>query len=181
MTYNPCKHHRRSIRLKKYDYSQKGAYFVTICTNQKKCVLGGVEDSGIVLNEIGQIVQKTWTKLSMYYTGVDIDKFVVMPNHLHGIIILTDYCRGGVTPPCSMGEATSPLREPTLGQIVAHFKYRTTKSINQISNTLGNRIWQRNYYEHIIRNEDDLSEIREYIITNPLKWEMDSENPNNCF
>ncbi|MDO8126351.1 MAG: hypothetical protein Q6359_03900 [Candidatus Brocadiales bacterium] len=138
-----------------------------------------MENGSMVLNEIGQMVRKAWTELPTHYMGVDIDEFVIMPNHLHGIIILTDNCRGGVTPPYYVGEATSPLRKPTLGQIVAHFKYRTTKSINQISNTPGNHIWQRNYYEHVVRNEDDLNEIREYVINNPLKWELDGENPDN--
>ena len=131
------------------------------------------------LSKIGQMAQKTWIELLKHYTGIEIDKFVIMPNHLHGIIILTDYRRGGVPPPNWKGEATSPLQKSTLGQVVAYFKYWTTRSINQTFNTPGNRIWQRNYYEHVIRNEQDLNETSEYIISNPPKWKLDKENPDN--
>lgn len=162
--------HRRSIRLKDYDYSQAGAYFVTVCTRNRKCILGDIQNSNVVLNEIGQIVERTWIQLPSYFKTIDIDKFVVMPNHIHGIIMLTSHCRGGVTP---------PLRRPTLGQIVAYFKYQATKSINRLSNTPGNRVWQRNYYEHITRNEEDLNEIRGYILNNPPEWALDEENPDN--
>jgi REP element-mobilizing transposase RayT len=89
MKYNPKEHHRRSIRLKDYDYSQAGAYFVTICTHKKKCILENEEDGKVTLNEVGQMVEKTWIELPKYYIGVDIDEFVIMPNHFHGIIILT--------------------------------------------------------------------------------------------
>lgn len=170
---------RRSIRLKGYDYSQKGAYFVTICTHNRRCLFGKITDGKVGLSKLGQTVAKCWSQIPEHFHNVELDVSVVMPNHLHRIIILINNCRGGVTPPYYVGEETSPLQKCTLGQIVAYFKYRTTRLINQKSNTPGNRIWQRNYYEHVIRNEDDLNEIREYMITNPLKWELDRENPNN--
>ncbi|MEK7368036.1 MAG: transposase, partial [Planctomycetota bacterium] len=179
MAHNPVKHQRRSIRLKGYDYSQKGAYFVTICTCNKKCLFGKVVESKIVLNKLGQMVVKCWNEIPIHFPNVELDVFVIMPNHLHGIIVLTDYCRGGVPPPHWKGEATSPLQKSTLGQVVAYFKYWTTRSINQTFNTPGNRIWQRNYYEHVVRNEDDLNETREYVINNSLKWKLDKENPDN--
>lgn len=121
MANNPTKHQRRSIRLKGYDYSQKGAYFVTICTCNKKCLFGKVVESKIVLNKLGQMFVKCWNEIPIHFPNVELDVFVIMPNHLHGIIVLTDYCRGGVPPPHWKGEATSPLREPTLGRIVAYF------------------------------------------------------------
>ena len=164
------RHRRRSIRLKDYDYSQAGAYFVTACTRNRECILGDVQNGNVVLNEIGQIVERTWIQLPSYFKTIDIDKFVVMPNHIHGIIMLTNHCRGGVTP---------PLQRPTLGQIVAYFKYQATKSINRLSSSPGNRVWQRNYHEHIIRNEEDLNEIRGYILNNPPEWALDEENPDN--
>ncbi|MFO0793399.1 MAG: transposase [Candidatus Brocadiaceae bacterium] len=169
MTYDPDKHHRRSIRLKGYDYSRAGAYYVTICTQDRKCFLGNVGDEIVELSPIGKIVDGFWLEIPKHFQNVRLDAFVVMPNHIHGIIFIDDNCRGGVTP---------PLRRPTLGQIVAYYKYQTSKIINQMHNTIGMSVWQRNYYEHVIRDENELNKIRQYIINNPLQWEFDKENPN---
>lgn len=181
MKYNPSKCHRRSVRLKEYDYSQVGAYFITICTYGGKCLFGKVINGEMGLSKYGEIVNKFWHKIEDYFLNVKIDVFVVMPNHIHGIIFITDERRGGVSPPnhTLQGEETSPLQKRALGQIVAYFKYQTTKQVNQIRNAIGTSFWQRNYYEHVIRNEDDLRQIREYIVNNPLKWDLDSENPEN--
>lgn len=181
MRCNSDKRHRRSIRLKEYDYSQAGGYFVTICTYGGECLLGNVINGEMRLSKCGESVNKFWHKIADHFPDVKTDVFVVMPNHIHGIIFIVDERRGGVSPPIQphQGEETSPLRKPTLGQIIAYFKYQTTKQINQILNTAGASLWQRNYYEHVIRNEDDLRQIREYIVNNPLKWELDSENPKN--
>ena len=171
MTHNPDKYRRRrSTRLKDYDYSQEGAYSVTICTHRMACILGDVVDGEMRLNKYGVIVNDYWAEIPGHFSNVGIDVFIVIPNHVHGIIVLTDNRRGGETP---------PLRKYTLGQVIAYFKYQTTKSINRIRNTPGTPVWQRNYYEHVIRNENDLDEIREYIVNNPLKWELDRENPKN--
>lgn len=172
---------RRSIRLKEYDYSQAGGYFVTICTYGGKCLLGNVITGEMRLSQYGEITNKFWHKIASHFPNAKTDVFVVMPNHIHGIIFITDERRGGVSPPhhSHQGEETSPLRKRTLGQIIAYFKYQTTKQVNQILNTAGTSLWQRNYYEHVIRDEKDLKQIREYIIHNPLKWELDSENPEN--
>jgi REP element-mobilizing transposase RayT len=170
MNYNPEAHHRRSIRLKGYDYSQNEAYFVTICACNRECLFGEVANGVIELSPIGESTYKFWFEIPWHFENVQLDEFVVMPNHFHGIIVITDNCRGGVTP---------PLQKCTLGKIVAYFKYQTTKFINQIRNIPGLPLWQRNYYEHIIRNEDELNRIRQYIIENPLKWEEDIENPLN--
>lgn len=165
---------RRFLRLKDYDYSQAGAYFVTICTQKSKLILGKVVEDEMVLNKYGRIVEQSWNELSNHFLNMKIDWFVVMPNHIHGIIALDDDGRGRV--PLPTGEETSPLQKPILGQIIGYFKYQTTKLINEIRSTPGFRVWQRNYYEHVIRNEEKLNKIRYYIQTNPLKWNLDREN-----
>jgi REP element-mobilizing transposase RayT len=176
MTYDTENHQRRSIRLKEYDYSQEGAYFVTICTHKKVCILSEITNGEMRLNKYGNVVIKCWLEVPHHFPNVEIDTFVVMPNHFHGILVIHD-CRGEVTSPTPKGAETAPLRRYTLGQIMAYFKYQTTKSINQICHTPGTRLWQRNYYEHVIRNEHDLNDIRQYILDNPVKWDMDENNP----
>ncbi|MDP2960215.1 MAG: transposase [candidate division Zixibacteria bacterium] len=177
MKPNSEKHYRRSMRLKYHDYSQAGGYFVTICAHNMKSVFGDVVKGEMVLSEYGKIVNKFWNKIPIRFSNVEIDWLVVMPNHVHGVIIINNECRGGVSPPHSQGEATSPLQNPTLGQIIAYFKYQTAKLINQIRKMPRASVWQRNYYEHVIRNEDKLNKLRYYIQTNPLKWHRDRENP----
>jgi len=168
---------RRSIRLKDYDYSQEGAYFVTICTQGKACILGKVVNGEMRVNGYGNVVNKCWNEIPIHFSNVEIDESVVMPNHIHGIVTIVNNCRGEVTSPTQKGAATAPLQKHTLGQIIAYFKYQTVKSINQTHKTPGNRIWQRNYYEHVIRNEADLNEIRQYILDNPVQWDKDENNP----
>jgi putative transposase len=169
MKANSNQRQRRSIRLKDYDYTQAGAYFVTICTQGKACILGKVVNGEMRVNKYGNIVDKYWHMIPDHFSNTEIDQFVIMPNHIHGIIVLINKRRG---------EVTAPLRKHTLGQIVAYFKYQTVKSINQTHKTPGNQVWQRNYYEHVIRNADDLNEIRQYILDNPVKWDMDENNPD---
>ena len=173
------KHHRSNIRLKDYDYSKAGIYFITICTKNLKCIFGDVVKGKMRLNEHGKILNKFWHKIPDHFAKAESDMLSVMPNHIHGTIMITDECRGGVTPPKSRDEETSPLQKRSLGQIVAYFKYQTTRSINQIRKTHGIPVWQRNYYDHIIRNGKELNQVRKYIMENPLKWELDKENPNN--
>jgi REP element-mobilizing transposase RayT len=197
MTYNPEIHRRRSIRLKGYDYSQAGAYFVTICVKDHACLFGTIMDGKLQYNDYGQIAYEFWLKISEHFSDAKLDEFIIMPNHIHGIITINN-CRGEVTSPFSevvetnsktktapiqggetqkTGGATPPLRKHTLGQVVAYFKYQSSKRINQTRNTAGQPIWQRNYYEHIIRDDKELQAIREYIRFNPLKWDEDKENP----
>ena len=167
--YDKETHHRRSIRLKDYNYSQVGAYFVTICTKDSECLFGDIVEKENKLNEYGQIVVDCWGWLSNQYSYVDLDEWIIMPNHLHGIVVINDECRGG--------SRTAPTHKP-LGRLIGAFKTVSTKQINQIRNTPGISVWQRNYYEHIIRNETELNSIREYVMCNPLKWDEDTENPN---
>ncbi len=195
MIYNSEVHHRRTIRLINYDYRQNGAYFVTVCSWNKECLFGDIVDGKMRLNEFGQIVEKEWLHTPIVRPYVELDEFVIMPNHFHGIIVLSDNV--GATRRVAQKRANghlpgrgrfteSPLQERiagapsgSIGAIIGQFKSIITKCVNQIRNTPGAPVWQRNYYEHIIRNENELSEISEYIFNNPLKWELDNENPEN--
>jgi REP element-mobilizing transposase RayT len=188
MKYNPDKHCRRSIRLKGYDYSQAGIYFVTICTKNKKCLFGEIKNDKMILNQLGYIVQNEWIKTSEIRNNVTLDSFVIMPNHLHGIIIINNDVRRGVLQYAPTANAhaagisqyapTATFRSPsqTIGAIVRGFKSVATKRINEIRKTPGLPLWQRNYYEHIIRNENDLGKIQQYILINSAKWEFDRNN-----
>jgi len=168
---------RRSIRLKEYDYSQAGAYFVTICTQNRELLLDNFA--------VRSMVQKWWDKLPTKFTEIQTDELVIMPNHIHGIIFITPEGQShGTAPTSGEGEHMgSPLRKPILGRAVQWFKTMTTndylKAIrkDQVEPFPG-RFWQRNYYEHIIRNEHDLDQIRQYVVDNPAKWEEDEYNPH---
>jgi putative transposase len=179
--YNPDKHHRRSIRLKGYDYTQPGVYFTTICVRDRECVLGDVVDGEMVLSDWGQVVAESWQWLAEQYPYVALDACVVMPNHLHGIVIFNDDSDRGDS--CGRGGSrTAPTRTASrrkpLGHLVGAFKTVSTKRINQMRDTPGQPFWQRNYYEHIVRNERELNAIRWYIRDNPARWLEDIENPD---
>ena len=181
MTYNPGQHHRRSIRLKEYDYSWAGWYYVTICTKDRECVLGEIRNDTVRLSRMGAAVQIFWQNIPNHFSSVELDDFVIMPNHIHGIIILNDKPRRGKHLGGSFrrGEVTSPLPEVSLGKVIAYFKYQSTKAINEEQGTPSAKVWQRNYYDHIIRNDADLFRIRTYLRNNPLQWALDEENPAN--
>ncbi len=172
MAYDPEIHHRRSIRLKNYDYSQEGYYFITVCTKDRqnyfldKCVI--------------EMIEKWWYILPDKFLNVEIDKFVVMPNHIHGIInIVTVGANQGVCPNVKQGEhAGLPLQK-----IIQWYKTMTTNEyIRNVKNLkwrpFDGKLWQRNYYEHIIRNRSELNRIRLYILNNPIKWKIDKNNPS---
>jgi REP element-mobilizing transposase RayT len=168
MAYDSQKHHRRSLRLKGYDYSQAGAYFVTICTEDRTCLFGDVAGGQMHLNDAGRIILSQWEALPVRFSGVELDVFGVMPNHLHGILVLA-----------TTAESAAP---PVLGEIVGAFKSLTTdlyiKGVKQSGwLPFRGRLWQRNFHEHIIRNEKTLQRIRQYIVDNPIHWEIDPENP----
>ncbi|MGQ9774011.1 transposase [Chloroflexus sp.] len=170
MTYDPLKHHRRSIRLKGYDYAQPGAYFVTIVTHDRACLFGDIVDDQMRLNQAGQMVEWTWYDLPNHVDNIELDAFVVMPNHVHGIIIIVGAGAG------SVGAGSEPAPTP-LPEIVRQFKTFSARRVNQWRGMVGQPVWQRNYYEHIIRDETSLQRIREYIATNPNQWAADHENP----
>jgi len=177
MKYNPEKHHRRSIRLQGYDYSLPGAYFITICTEKRICLFGNIIYGKMVLNEYGKIAQQCWLNIPLHYQNVELNEFVVMPNHIHGIIIINDTV--GAIHELPQQKTPQQRRLMTLPKIIGRFKMNSAKQLNQLRQTSGLSVWQRNYYEHIIRNEFEFNKIREYIINNPLKWELDKHHSNN--
>jgi len=170
-------HHRRSIRLKGYDYSQAGAYFVTICTQDRICLFGEVADDRMRLNGAGEMAVSLWQQLPTRFPDIEIDAFIVMPNHLHGIIVLPD---GGA----AVGAPLVGARNvPTLGHIIGAFKSAATVAYVRGVKSNGwpefrQRLWLRNYYEHVVRDETALNRIRQYIDENPARWAFDDENPN---
>ncbi len=233
MPYNSNIHHRRSIRLKRYDYTQRGAYFVTICTHQRNCLFGEIVDGEIKLNTNGEIARGSWLSIPRHFKNVELDEFVIMPNHLHGIIIidssevvgealanqdfsqlfsevvgealanqdfsqsfsevagealanqdfsqqqnLSSQC---FAPTVYTGETVkiNGTKPQSLAAITQNYKSVSTRQINRMNKAKGNVIWQRNYYEHIIRNEEALNNILEYIVNNSINWVKDQENPAN--
>jgi REP element-mobilizing transposase RayT len=176
-------HKRRSIRLCGYDYSLAGAYFITICTQDRACLFGDVVDGEMRLNYAGKIVHDEWLRTADMRSNVELDAFVVMPNHFHAIVFLNDEPRRGDRPVAPTQSTANTMARPagptphSIGAIMAGFKSASTKHINEIRHTRGAPVWQRNYYEHIIRDDESLHRIREYIANNPLQWALDRENP----
>jgi len=176
---------RHSLRLKEYDDSQTGAYFVTICTHQRQCLFGDIGQGKIILNPFGKIVEEEWQRTKQMRQGVDLDVFIVMPNHIHGIVILMGSPmfanrRGTMhRAPTQQFEQFGRPTTNSIPTIIRGIKSSVTQRINIIRGTPGQPVWQRNYYEHVIRNEIDLEETREYIQNNPLKWPEDENHPAN--
>ena len=206
MKYDSDKYHRRSIRLKEYVYSRTGHYFLTICARNRECIFAdffsalgagqhrssaypadliGLSLKGLApaqisvpnsfpifqLTEVGKIIEKNWRDIAIKYNHVTVDDFVIMPNHIHGILIVNE--KGG-----------APARDgPTSGQIVGSFKSKCVVEYMKYCLKENDeeiwKIWQRNYYEHIIRDKKELAQIRHYILENPSKWLEDEDNPIN--
>ncbi len=172
--------HRKSIRLKEYDYSQVGAYFVTICTYNRKCILGNINNGKMQLNKYGEIIETEWLKTAEMRNNVELDIHIIMPNHLHGIMFIVS--RGTMhRAPTNYIPKYESFGKPvsnSIPTIIRGFKSSVTSKINKMRNTPGASVWQRNYYEHVIRYEEELNKTREYIVNNPLKWDLDIENPD---
>ena len=166
---------RRSLRLKGYDYSQ-GAYFVTVCAANRKCQFGRVLEGEMILSEEGKIVIEEWLKTPALRPHVQLDRFIVMPNHFHGILVL-DADAGGTARRAPTIQRFAASVVGSLPTLIRAFKAAVTNHINSLRNTPDAVIWQRNYYEHVIRNEESLNRIREYIAHNPSTWEFDRDNP----
>ena len=189
--YNPDIHHRRSIRLKNYDYLQEGAYFVTICSRNQEEIFPD--------EQFRNIVEHYWLSLPRHYPHTVLDEFVIMPNHIHGIIILVGAGSAdrtgnavrsdkpahlqprraglaGLRPAEPAPTIANPKRH-SLAEVIRFFKTYSAREINRMRKTPGEPVWQRNYYEHIIRSEEKMNKIREYILANPAQWENDPENP----
>jgi len=194
--YDPSKHHRRSIRLNGYDYSQAGAYYVTIVVHHRECLFGEVVNGEMKLNRYGEIVEHAWFDLPRHYRHIALGAFIIMPNHAHGIIVIYDDRRGGSlsgvnhVPGMAIAGKTDlpenpetrpykPIKRHALSEIVRAFKSFSAKRINILRKMQGIPVWQRNYYEHIIRNEQDLKNKSDYILSNPILWDEDDENPNH--
>ncbi len=237
MKYDPDKHHRKTIRLKGYDYSNAGAYFVTICVQNRECLFGEIQNGKMILNDFGKIIDHHWRNIPSHFQNVALDEYIVMPNHFHGVLWLVgdgntatpenavtgitvgakhsgqiivnehDDVAGNVGAMHSqtliyskqddVARNASPLhvdhhpnRRPnhpdhpngtkpgSLSAIIQNFTSITSRKINRIRKTPGKKLWQRNFHDRIIRNDKELFNIRQYIIDNPLKWEVDNENPN---
>ena len=231
MKYDREKHHRRSIRLRGYDYSSVGSYFITICTFQRECIFGTISNGEMQLNQYGKIVHSHWQNLPKYHPRLELDEFVIMPNHIHGILFLIDNNDISLDHDNSVGAGLAdnfilenqnsfPKPAPTNGladnfamnagsicktrpytisistksaptnilatennhgipEIIRGFKTFSARRVNQIRHTSGIPVWQRNYYDHIIRDETSLQKIRHYIQTNPNLWQVDQLHPNN--
>ena len=173
---NPARS-RRSIRLQGFDYRQNGAYFVTICTHNRAPLFGEIIDDEMRLNEAGLVAWQCWDAIPDHYPHANTDAFVVMPNHVHGIIVIAHTLVGARH--ASPLQPTHESSGTTLGTIVGSYKSAVTKQINQNRHTPSPSVWQRNYYEHIIRDETSFHDIRRYIVHNPAKWSDDPENPRN--
>ncbi|MFA5374195.1 MAG: transposase [Dehalococcoidia bacterium] len=166
------KHHRHSMRLQGYDYTREGAYFVTVGMRDRACLFGDISDGKMILNEAGMMAEKHWRDIPAHFPHIELDEFVVMPNHVHGIIVIN--CRGTA---CRAPTAER-FGKPVAGSvptIIRSFKSAVTKWMRQ--NTPVYNVWQRNYYEHIIRDDASLNLIRQYIMDNPSRWAEDEENP----
>jgi putative transposase len=191
MTYDARLHHRRSIRLKDYDYAQQGAYYLTICIHERRFCLGEVEAGQVRLSDAGQMVNSWWVELAEKFKGIELDYYVVMPNHIHGIVVIGGDGVGadlGVRPreEWQIKRGQTQRSAPTLGEMVQWFKTMSTNDYIRNVKTgsfprFNKYFWQRNYYEHVIRNDEDLNRAREYIQLNPLKWEEDDLNPQRNF
>ncbi len=194
--FDPNKHRRRSIRLPEYNYSQAGAYYVTIVAWHRECLFGEVVNGEMRLNEAGKIVEWEWKEIPKRLPFIVLGAFIVMPNHFHGILFfraivgatrqgLTKARAGEITLPRKTADGIdgSPLprgpKPASLGAVVSQFKSRVTKRLWKIPALNKTPIWQRNYYEHIIRNEQDLQNKTDYIESNPMMWDEDENNPNH--
>lgn len=180
MTLEPGR--RRSIRIKEYDYGRIGAYFVTICAHQRVRLFGDVVDGAIRLNRLGEIVRETWEGLPAHYPHVELDSFIMMPNHSHMVIKIVGAYNAGPSP---VGAGFKPAlitesKSHALPEIVRALKTFSARRINEYRDSPASPVWQRNYYEHVIRNEESLNKIREYIANNPMQWEFDRENPDRA-
>ena len=193
MKFDPQKHHRRSIRLKDYDYSQAGAYYVTINVQNRECLFGKNVNYEMELNDAGMMIEEQWNALLERFPGLKLDVYQIMPNHFHGVVVVGAVFMVALDTNISENKADTRLGvdtrsgadtrpAPTLGDIIGAFKSITTHEYilgvdNKNWPRFYKRLWQRNYYEHIVRDEADLERIRDYIQSNPADWDEDEENP----
>ena len=177
MKYDPEKHHRRSIRLRGYNYSKPGTYFVTICTHEKRKLFGDIINGEMHLNESGKVAQWIWNAIPQYYPGIKLDQYVVMPNHLHGILINTGDKNHVKLSQSGGNKRIDPMQllpmpmsgpAPTLGQIIRRFKALTTYYIH--AGGIDEFAWQERFHDEVVLDASALEHIRRYIINNPARW-----------
>jgi putative transposase len=164
--YNPKKHHRNSIRLRGYDYAGGGLYFLTLCAYQKMCIFGSILNDTMHASPYGEILKEEWLLSSQIRPGILLDEWILMPNHFHALVTL----------PQSFLETTTPRPPRSLGSFVAGFKSATTRRIRAMAGIADLSVWQRNYFERIIRDQNELETVRAYIQNNPRNWSRDQEN-----
>jgi len=182
LKFNPEIHYRRSLRLKGYNYANCGAYFVTMCAQNRECLFGDIVAGVMQINKYGLMIQKWWMELPNKFKNVEMNTYMIMPNHLHGIISIVgaDRC---VCPDRKYADSNKGAHTGApLHRIVQWFKTMSTNEyLRNIYEKgwqrLNGKLWQRNYYDHIIRNETELDRIRQYIINNPSQWDNDENNP----
>lgn len=185
MAFDPLRHHRRSIRLKGYDYSQAGAYFVTIFVQGRECLFGDVVNNEMQYNDAGKMICAEWEALVQRFPTIELDEWIVMPNHLHGIIVIVDSVGASLVDAPDRAEVNpASASKSTLGDIVGAFKSISTNQYIEGVHHKGwlpffKKLWQRNYHEHIVHNERELGAIRKYIRNNPAQWMLDRDHPNN--
>ena len=211
------RHRRRSVRLQGYDYSRSGAYYVTLCTQDRACLFGEVVDGDMQVNDAGRMVSEAWHALPDRFPAIDLDAFVIMPNHIHGVVMITNDAMivddnnvvgAGLVPAHAVVPAHDVVLSddgsivgtsdhdvvpvntrattrvaPTLGHVIGVYKSVVTVQYVRAVNTHGwprfqKRLWQRNYYEHVMRSAESLNRIRQYILNNPRDWYEDRYNPN---
>jgi REP element-mobilizing transposase RayT len=174
MKFDPDRHHRRSIRLPEYDYAFWGSFFVTICTHNREFLFGDVIGGEMQLNGCGRIVAEEWRRSGELRGELTLGAFIVMPNHVHGIMTIETVGAHGNAP-----SDDTMLRRPvqSLATFVSGFKGSATRRINALRDTPGSRVWQRNYYERVIRDEEEFNRVRSYIDDNPRRWAEDEYNP----
>ena len=176
---------RKPTRLTGYDYSSYGGYFVTICSHEKRCLFGKVLNDAVVLSALGRLVNEHWLAIPRHYPHISLDQYIVMPNHLHGILMIVQETGGSSASPTHgmqasvQGGSSIKSRMQPITRVIGDFKSGVTREFRKSNPTWQGQIWQRGFYDRVIRDERDLHEIREYIVFNPLKWELDRENPNS--
>lgn len=169
MSFDPARHHRRSIRLAGYDYTQTGAYFVTICVRDRRQILATIDADGYHMSPLGQIVARCWLALPQHFPRVSLDAWVVMPDHIHGIIIIHELPSESASSP-QTDVKSNGTRCDSLNAVLQNFKSVSTRKVNKVRRTPGVSLWQRDYYEHIIRDDRAFQNIRRYIEENPARW-----------
>lgn len=165
------KYRRGSHRLKRYDYSQPGWYFITICTFHNKCIFGKVENNEMCLNKFGQIVQKEWKKSGEIRTEIEVDEFVIMPNHFHALIGID--CINYKQQEKVVNNITQHYMPKSVATLICGFKSSVTSKIRKLVNDKKFQVWQKNYYDHIVRKSESVERIRNYIFNNSLNWNKD--------